>query len=505
MLDPQPLIDDAAREAGLRRLVVEAAFSSTTAALTTGVILTAFALHLGANNVTIGLLAAIPFLSQLAQAPAIALVEHVRARKRIAVLSSLVGRSMLGLMALLPFAGSWALPGLVIATLILCVMGAMGGCAWNAWMRDLAPEQRMGSIFARRTIRGTLATLVAGLAAAIGLEISAEGSLGRDLTFSALYLTGCAAGLASAWIVAAMPEPVMAPRTERLGLIAMLRRPFVDRNFARLIVFLGSWQFAINLATPFFTVFLVRQLGYDMTVVVGLSIVSQLANIVALRNWGSLADRFTNKSVLLVAAPAYIASIVAMIGASQFTDPSWRLVWLTGLHIVMGAAVAGVTLASTNIALKLSPRGEATAYVAASGLVSAVSAGAAPILGGIFADYFAARKFELIVRWINPDGVFAFLPIRLGSWDFYFLLAGLLGLYALHRLSAVEETGEIERREMVRQVVDQTRSTIHNFSTVTGLKALTELPANLLRDARIRARFLRTKGHVRPQPHASLR
>src|SRR3546814_5132892 len=63
-------------ETGLKRLVIEALFSNTTAALTTGVVLTAFALHLGANNATIGLLAAIPFLTQLAQIPAIALVER---------------------------------------------------------------------------------------------------------------------------------------------------------------------------------------------------------------------------------------------------------------------------------------------------------------------------------------------------------------------------------------------------------------------------------------------
>src|SRR3546814_6829510 len=73
-------------ETGLKRLVIEALFSNTTAALTTGVVLTAFALHLGANNATIGLLAAIPFLTQLAQIPALALVERLRERKRIAVL-----------------------------------------------------------------------------------------------------------------------------------------------------------------------------------------------------------------------------------------------------------------------------------------------------------------------------------------------------------------------------------------------------------------------------------
>ena len=64
-LAPQLVVDEQEREAGLRRLIYEAAFSNAGAALTTGVILTAYALHLGANNFAIGLLAAIPFLAEV--------------------------------------------------------------------------------------------------------------------------------------------------------------------------------------------------------------------------------------------------------------------------------------------------------------------------------------------------------------------------------------------------------------------------------------------------------
>src|SRR3546814_5945176 len=101
------------------------------------------------------------------------------------------------------------------------------------------------------------------------------------------------------------------PISKAIGLIERLRSPLRDRKFARLIVLLGTWQFAINFATPFFTVYLVRQLGYDMTIVMGLSIASQLANALALKSWGALADRFANKSVLLVAAPIDILCIAA--------------------------------------------------------------------------------------------------------------------------------------------------------------------------------------------------
>ncbi|EQB15364.1 hypothetical protein L284_12055 [Novosphingobium lindaniclasticum LE124] len=499
MLSPEAHVTSERREAGLRQLVVEAAFSNTTAALTTGVILPALALHLGASNVMIGLLAAVPFFAQFGQLPGIWLVERLRARKRIAVISSVVGRLALAVIAVLPFLAAGALPLLVLATAVLCLFGAVGGCAWNAWLRDLVPEERMGDLFARRTVYATITLLAAGLIAAGGLELSERGLVSADVTFAVLYGTGCLFGMLSAVIVARMPEPAMtAPQETHLNLFKVLRRPFRDPNFSRLIVFVAAWQFAINFATPFFTVFLVKQLGYGMTVVIGLNIASQLANALTLRQWGRLTDTFSNKSVLRVSAPVYILCIVGMTGASQIDGEGARLVWLTVLHLLMGGAMGGATLAVTNIALKLSPRGESTAYIAVNSLVSAIAAGVAPILGGLLADFFSARRLELALRWINPDGVTGLIDVRLMHWDFYFLISGALGVYALHRLSVVREEGEIDRSEVVRHMFVRTRSTFQNFSTVTGLRAITELPAGLAREERVRRRWTRMNARRLP-------
>lgn len=492
-LYPQPVVSPAECERGLRLLVIEAAFSGGAAALTTGVILTAFALHLGASNAMVGVLVSAPFLAQLLQLPAISLVERLRARKLIAVVTSLVGRAMLAVMAGVAFfSGTVPLMVFLAAQFVLCGLGAIGSCAWNAWMRDLAPESRMGQVFARRTLLLTAISLALGLAAALALDLTPAGSQARNLVFAGMFAVGCATGLISARVVAAMPEPTMPPSAGPVPLLALLREPLRDPNFSRLLLFVASWQFAINFATPFFTVFIVRQLHFNVSFVMVLSVVSQIANILAVRMWGTLSDRFANKSVLAVCAPTYVLAIVAMIGASQFETRGLVQLWLIALHVVMGGAIAGVTLTATNIALKLSPKGSATAYIAANAMVTAVAAGLAPIVGGLLADFFAARRFELIARWTSPGGDFA-LPLRLHAWDFYFLIAGVIGLYAIHRLSLVAEHGEIERREMVNQVLSETRRTIRNISSVAGLRAATELPGALLRDARLRVRLRRAQ------------
>ena len=492
-LSPQARVSDEECARGLRLLVVEAAFSGGTTALTTGVILTAFALHLGASNVMVGILASAPFLAQLLQLPAILLVEQVRQRKRIAVVTSLAGRLMLAVMAATAFfSGIKPLLVFLAAQFALCSLGAIGSCAWNAWLRDLAPENRLGQVFAKRTVWLTAINLVFGLIAALALDLTRDGSQARSLVFATMFAAGCITGLISARVVSGMPEPLMPPPSGTVHLGELLRQPLRDCNFSRLLVFVGSWQFAVNLATPFFTVFIVRQLGFDVSFVMGLSVASQIANILALRLWGVLSDRFANKSVLAVCAPVYILAIVCMIGASQLANRDLIKVWLIVLHVLMGGSIAGVALTSTNIALKLSPRGSATAYVATSATVTAVAAGLAPILGGLLADFFARRKLELLLRWSNPNDVFS-LPIGLTSWDFYFLIAGLLGLYAMHRLSLVQEHGEIERREMMSEVLTETRRSIRNVSSVAGLRDATAVPVSLLRDARVRLRWRRAQ------------
>ena len=127
---PEAEITERERARGLRLLVIEAAFSGGAAALTSGVILTAFALHLGASNLMVGVLASIPFLAQLLQVPAIGLVERWRRRKQIAVVTSVIGRAMLAVMAAVAFfTGSGPLIVFLAAQMILCGLGAIGACA----------------------------------------------------------------------------------------------------------------------------------------------------------------------------------------------------------------------------------------------------------------------------------------------------------------------------------------------------------------------------------------
>ena len=93
-------------ERASRLVLYDALSHEAMGALTTGVFLVGFAVAIGASNFAIGVLAAIPFLAQLLQIPAVVLIERWRSRRSISVWSSGIGRCFLFGSAIAPLLGT---------------------------------------------------------------------------------------------------------------------------------------------------------------------------------------------------------------------------------------------------------------------------------------------------------------------------------------------------------------------------------------------------------------
>ena len=506
-LGPQPLVSPAERARGVRNLIVDAAAATAVGALNSGVVLLALALHIGASTLQVGLLAAVPLITQVLQAPTVALVEKLRQRRLIAVAALFVARLALPVYAAVPFIADrdTAVAVLLAAALVHYGLNAVAACSWNSWIKDLVPGETLGRFASTRGMVGTAVSAAATLAAAFALnQVNGDERLG-DLVFAGLYLFGFLCGMVSTVALARVPEPRMPPREQAVPLRRALWQPLEDRNYRSLLRYLASWQFAVNLATPFFTVYIVRELGFDISFVLLLTLASQVANIAVVRGWGQLSDRFTNKTVLSAATPLYILCLVGMAFAGELTGETARGAYLFLLHIVMGAAGAGVGIASSNIVFRLSPEGSATSYMATNALVGALAAGVAPAIGGWAADFFARRSLKLGLQWSSPDGVEQLIGLFFSHWEFFFLLSALLGIYTLHRLTAVHDPGTVAPRQLAEFAWNSARRAVRNASSVAGLLVAVNFPAADLITARQRRRYLLEPVYDADRPKAQMR
>ena len=467
-LRPVPSVTGAELAAAERSLVADTAWASLTGAWSGGVVLAAFAIALGAGPFTIGLLAAIPVIAQVAQLPTIALIERVRERKRIGVAVIFGSRLVLLAMAALPFLADRrsAIVWLVAAQAVIAVLGSVGACCLNSWLHQLIPPERLAPFFARRLIWGTLLGGAGALAAG---QWVARAPGGDALQAYAWVFAGSAlASFVSSYYLARTPEPQMLAAGPSEPLLQTLRRPLGDRNFRHLLVFLAAWAVVSNIAAPFLTVYLMRELGYGLATVTALGVASQLANAFALYLWGRVSSRVSNKSVLATALPVYLVCIAALVLASQPAHPQLALALLYLLHVGMGAALGGLALATGNLGLKLAPQGQGTSYLAVIGVVTALAGGIAPLVAGGIAELLADNELSLLVRWVAPAATHEVVVVALEHWQFLFLLTALAGLYVLHALSRVQEEGETSERVVIQQFAIEAVNAVGNLPSIGG-------------------------------------
>ena len=148
-------------------MVGEGIASGTIFSLGSGGFMAAYALALGANNLQVGILAALPFIAQVVQLPAILAVERFHLRKAIGLPAWLLSNLMWLPIGAVPFLINT--PGSGAVALVVGLLALRGLFApvwltsWASWMRDLVPPQVMGGYYHRRLEMITMAIIVAGL------------------------------------------------------------------------------------------------------------------------------------------------------------------------------------------------------------------------------------------------------------------------------------------------------------------------------------------------------
>lgn len=476
---------------GLRALTLQGTTMMGLDSITSGGFLAAYALALGASNAEIGMLAALPFILQPLQIPAVAVVERIRKRKQISLFTILIANAIWIPVALIPF--FLDTPGTAAITMLLVFVGIRSAFTpffnvpWLSWMKDLVPGKQRGSYFANRLKYATALGMVLGVGGAVFADYwrenaTSESAIAQGFAYPILIAT-LTFGALGWYFMAKMPEVKMAPPPEgpRQSLVSSIIEPVRDPMYKHLLRFKFLSTFAMQLAIPFFAVYMIQVIGLPVSAVMGLLALSQLANISFLGPWGRMVDRFGAKPILSASVSLYL---LVILGWSFTTLPDRYVLTiplLVLLHIMAGIATAGMNVTHGTIAMKLSPEGKSTTYLATSSLAISLGAGLGPLVGGVFADFFDTRSFRVAFEFISGSDVTTFTPFFLTGFDFLFAIAFLLGLVTLGWLALVKEEGEVSREEVMAELMAPMRGMSRPMSSVPGLTALVNFPIETAR------------------------
>jgi MFS family permease len=459
-LKPSANLSEADVKSGLKLVIADGLAAESMVAFTGGAFLVAMALQLGATNLQLGILAALPTFSSIFQLVSIWLVRKYNNRRAITVVGTFFARFPLLLIGLLPFIFT---TGTSVSVLIFLLFfhyyfGAVAGASWNSWMKDLVPEKQLGSYFSNRSRLTQSLNVVLSLAIAFSLDhLKANFPQHETVAYSIMFLIGGAIGMVGIAALIRTPEPESILTGDNM--FRLLERPLKDKNFRTLLTFNSFWAFALNIATPFFSVYMLKTLHLPLSYIIGLGIVGQLSGIFSVNLWGRYTDKYSNKTIINICAPVYILCILAW-AFTDISSTSLMLILLVAINIFSGITSAGINLAITNIGMKLAPKNEAMVYLSVKNMAVALFSALAPIIGGLMADFFSNHELAWNIQWNGSSSSAVLTLIKLKGWSFFFIIGGLLAMLSLRFLGNVMEQGEVESVRVVRVLKNRMRENI---------------------------------------------
>lgn len=339
--------------------------------------LSIYLLSLGASRQQVGLLSSLSNLvAALLLLPAAMLVERTGKRKEITLFASGGGRLALLLLALLPLLLGQS-KGMIWVTLGLALLreaaNNIGYPGWIALTGDIVPLAGRGRYFGTRNFMMGLSGIITALL--IGQVIT---WIGEPLGYQVSFFLAVALGLVSMAFFSRIKDPIHTESDEETvqnNVREILSSLKGESPFIMYCIFTALWNFSINIAGPFFSLYMVDTLHFTAAMIGVITVSNAISNLIVQRRIGSLADRWGNRNLTIVFV--LLIPIVPLIWGS-WVRTSWQAI---AIEILSGVAWGAYNLVSFNTLLTMTPEKQRTRFSAFYQIVVTLSLGLGAALG----------------------------------------------------------------------------------------------------------------------------
>lgn len=336
----------------------------------TSIYLVAFALALGANNTIVGILGALPFLASIiTQIPGAELVQHYT-RKNIYLALTTVGRLFWIPLLATPFLLTKPLLFVVLFYFLSRIFESITDPAWFSLLADVVPTKERGAFSSKRLrllgLFGTIAMILGGLWLKQYPKESPTG-------FAIMFAVGILLGLLANTIVRSVKEPPY-PDHEHHPIKEFFTLSGPLKKFT---IFSVAFNFAFMLASPFFAVYMLKNLDISYEYYGIATSITIIAQLITSSYIGKLADKYGDKPIAILGVLG--TTLVPLL--FLFITPQ-RLWLLIPVQAFSGIVWAAADIARFNLLLDLTDPKRRAIQVAEYTMYANMSLIIAPILGG---------------------------------------------------------------------------------------------------------------------------
>jgi MFS family permease len=323
----------------LRASFWDGAFASVMIGLSQDYI-TPYALALKANVRQVSLLSSLPNLcASLVQLKSADITEHLASRRRHILISVFLQAFTILPIILIPYFFKSAQPAvLIFLAMLFTGLGAVSLGPWASLMSDHIPHNKRGQYFGWRNRVLGFVVVVSSVFAGIVLHFFKYDGLFGFWIILTLAMT---ARFISWYFLTKMYEPKFRHSYDNHFSFPEFLKRGKESNYVRFVFFVSALNFCVNIAAPFFTVFMLRDLKFSYLIYTLVMVPVPITTLLLIERWGRLADRVGNIRVLKFTA-LFIASLPLL----------WIIyrhpIFLIFVQILGGFAWSGFNLCATN-------------------------------------------------------------------------------------------------------------------------------------------------------------
>jgi MFS family permease len=321
----------------------------------------AFGVTLGLTPLMIGLLSTFPvFIGSLSQLLGVKLMERQISRKKIIVRGVRTQAVSWILIALIPWLvnPNWQGFALLICVTLYSVAGQIVVPCWTSLMGDLVEEKERGIFFGTRNKIAGYFLVSAFLICGYALKLAESNNL-TIYAFTIIFIVAALSRYISSTYLKKHDDPAYSFNPDqKFTFINFIRRaPY--SNFTKFVCFHALFNMAMNVASPYFVIYMLKDLNFTYWQFCIISGVGLTTNYLTMRAWGAFGDRYGNKRILEICCTILCTVPALWTLSSEF-------IYLVCLNFMSGSCVAGLQMAAMNFLLDaVTPgkRGRCAAYM----------------------------------------------------------------------------------------------------------------------------------------------
>lgn len=419
----------------------------------------AFAVFLKATTTQIGFLASVPaLLASFAQLFS-AWLGHKLGKRKIIILTGACLQAFIWIpMAILPLVVTdYAVEIFITCVILYYAFGNLTAPQWASLLGELVTEKKRGRFFALRTRISSMMSFLSLVSAGALLHYF-DTNLATKTGYLILFGVAFVSRLVSVYHLTKMYDPPGRVAAIEIPVEKLTWKQLKQSQFAGFSLFFALIHFCVSIGSPFFSIYLLRDLGFSYVEFMACSASTVFMQFLTLNRWGRISDIFGNRVIL-----SLCGSLIPFIPFLWLLSPNFY--YLLAVQAFGGFIWAGFTLSASNFLYDLIPQQKRATYMAAHNVLASIGIFFGALVGGYLGTVLP-DSYTLFGYEVN------FLSELYNIFILSFILRFTTSLLLIPRLKETRRVKSVTVRRLIFRVVRFNPLSGINFEVISSRKKL---------------------------------